>query len=99
MLIKKYLKTIQKINIKYINSGKNYQNNISINFYPQSQKSNNKSNGEIGELVNPDGSIIGSNIPILNQRNLAKKQWIKPLKCQDQINFHISLVLEWVKRK
>jgi hypothetical protein len=29
--------------------------------------------GELGELVNPDGSVIGSSIPILNQRNLAKK--------------------------
>jgi len=29
--------------------------------------------GEIDELVDPDGSIISSNIPVLNQRNLAKK--------------------------
>jgi len=28
---------------------------------------------ELDELVNPDGSMISSNIPILNQRNLAKK--------------------------
>jgi len=35
--------------------------------------SKKKKNGEIDELVEPDGSFIGSNIPILNQRNLAKK--------------------------
>jgi hypothetical protein len=35
--------------------------------------SKKKKNGEIDELVDPDGSFIGSNIPILNQRNLAKK--------------------------
>ena len=29
--------------------------------------------GEIDELVDPDGSLISSNIPVLNQRNLAKK--------------------------
>jgi len=29
--------------------------------------------GEIDELVDPDGSIISSSIPVLNQRNLAKK--------------------------
>ncbi len=32
-----------------------------------------KNEGEIDELVDPDGSIISSSIPILNQRNLAKK--------------------------
>ena len=35
--------------------------------------SKDKKGGEIDELVDPDGSFIGSNIPILNQRNLAKK--------------------------
>ena len=42
-------------------------------FLDKKSKSKQKPDGELGELVNPDGSLMGSSIPILNQRNLAKK--------------------------
>ena len=38
-----------------------------------SKSKKKETDGEIEELVDPDGSIISSSIPILNQRNLAKK--------------------------
>jgi len=73
-------KDIQKIISNILNSGKKLSKQYIHKLLSSKSKSNNKSNGEIGELVNPDGSIIGSNIPILNQRNLAKKTMDQTVK-------------------
>jgi len=73
-------KDIQKIISNILNSGKKLSKQYIHKLLSSKSKSNNKSNGEIDELVNPDGSIIGSNIPILNQRNLAKKTMDQTVK-------------------
>ena len=77
---KEIFKDIQKIISNILNSGKKLSKQYIHKLLSSKSKSNNKSNGEIGELVNPDGSIIGSNIPILNQRNLAKKTMDQTVK-------------------
>ena len=77
---KEIFKDIQKIITNILNSGKKLSKQYIHKLLSSKSKSNNKSNGEIGELVNPDGSIIGSNIPILNQRNLAKKTMDQTVK-------------------
>ena len=77
---KEIFKDIQKILSNILNSGKKLSKQYIHKLLSSKSKSNNKSNGEIGELVNPDGSIIGSNIPILNQRNLAKKTMDQTVK-------------------
>ena len=77
---KEIFKDIQKIISNILNSGKKLSKQYINKLLSSKSKSNNKSNGEIGELVNPDGSIIGSNIPILNQRNLAKKTMDQTVK-------------------
>lgn len=60
-LISKILKSGKKITKKHIHA------------LIDSKTKKEKTEGEIDELVDPDGSIISSSIPILNQRNLAKK--------------------------
>ena len=77
---KEIFKDIQKIISNILNSGKKLSKQYIHTLLSSKSTSNNKSNGEIGELVNPDGSIIGSNIPILNQRNLAKKTMDQTVK-------------------
>jgi hypothetical protein len=77
---KEIFKDIQKIISNILNSGKKLSKQYIHKLLSSKSKSNNKSNGEIDELVNPDGSIIGSNIPILNQRNLAKKTMDQTVK-------------------
>ena len=77
---KEIFKDIQKIISNILNSGKILSKQYIHKLLSSKSKSNNKSNGEIDELVNPDGSIIGSNIPILNQRNLAKKTMDQTVK-------------------
>ena len=77
---KEIFKDIQKIISNILNSGKKLSKQYINKLLSSKSKSNNKSNGEIDELVNPDGSIIGSNIPILNQRNLAKKTMDQTVK-------------------
>ena len=77
---KEIFKDIQKIITNILNSGKKLSKQYIHKLLSSKSKSNNKSNGEIDELVNPDGSIIGSNIPILNQRNLAKKTMDQTVK-------------------
>jgi ribosome assembly protein YihI (activator of Der GTPase) len=77
---KEIFKDIQKIISNILNSGKKISKQYIHKLLSSKSKSNNKSNGEIDELVNPDGSIIGSNIPILNQRNLAKKTMDQTVK-------------------
>jgi hypothetical protein len=66
-------KDIQKIISKILNSGKKLNKEFVHKLLASKSKSTHKPDAELGELVNPDGSIIGSSIPILNQRNLAKK--------------------------
>lgn len=70
---KEVFKDIQKVISKIINSGKKLSKEYVHKLLDSKSKSIEKPDSELGELVNPDGSIIGSNIPILNQRNLAKK--------------------------
>lgn len=72
---KEIFKDIQKIITNILNSGKKLSKEYVHKLLDSKSKSNSteKPEGEIDELVNPDGSFISSNTPILNQRNLAKK--------------------------
>lgn len=70
---KEVFEEIQKVISKILNSGKKLTKEFVHNLLDSKAKRKDKPDGEIGELVNPDGSVIGSSIPILNQRNLAKK--------------------------
>ena len=70
---KEIFKDIQKIISKIIKSGKKLSKEFVHKLLDSKAKKINKPDSELGELVNPDGSVIGSSIPILNQRNLAKK--------------------------
>lgn len=70
---KEVFKEIQKVISKIINSGKKLTKQYVHKLLDSKASSTEKPDSELGELVNPDGSIIGSSIPILNQRNLAKK--------------------------
>lgn len=69
---KEVFSEIQKIISKILKSGKKLTKS-QVHKLIDSKTKKEEPEGEIGELVNPDGSIISSNIPILNQRNLAKK--------------------------
>lgn len=64
---------IQKVINNILNSGKKLSKNFVHKLLDSKAKSKQKPDGELGELVNPDGSFISSSTPILNQRNLAKK--------------------------
>jgi hypothetical protein len=64
---------IQKVISSILKSGKKLSKKYVHKLLDSKSKSKHAPDGEIGELVNPDGSVIGSSIPILNQRNLAKK--------------------------
>lgn len=70
---KSALEDIQKFINKVIKSGKKITRERIHAMLDSKRISKKNEDGEIGELVDPDGSIIGSSIPILNQRNLAKK--------------------------
>jgi hypothetical protein len=70
---KEIFKDIQKIITKILNSGKKLSKEYVHKLLDSKSNSTEKPEGEIDELVNPDGSFISSNTPILNQRNLAKK--------------------------
>ena len=70
---KEIFQDIQKIISKIIKSGKKLSKEFVHKLLDSKAKKINKPDSELGELVNPDGSVIGSSIPILNQRNLAKK--------------------------
>jgi len=70
---KSALEGIQKLINRVLKSGKKIsKEQIHSLLDSKSVKKENK-DGELEELVDPDGSIISSSIPILNQRNLAKK--------------------------
>jgi hypothetical protein len=70
---KEVFQGIQKVISSILKSGKKLSKNYVHKLLDSKAKSKQAPDGEIGELVNPDGSVIGSSIPILNQRNLAKK--------------------------
>ena len=70
---KEIFQDIQRVISNILKSGKKLSKNYVHKLLDSRAKSKHAPDGEIGELVNPDGSIIGSSIPILNQRNLAKK--------------------------
>jgi hypothetical protein len=69
---KEVFNEIQKIISKILKSGKKLTKS-QVHKLIDSKTKKEEPEGEIDELVNTDGSIISSNIPILNQRNLAKK--------------------------
>lgn len=64
---------IQKVINNILKSGKKLSKEFVHKLLDSKAKSKQMPDGEIGELVNPDGSFISSSTPILNQRNLAKK--------------------------
>lgn len=70
---KEVFEDIQKVISNILKSGKKLSKKYVHKLLDSKAKSKQQPDGEIGELVNPDGSMIGSDIPILNQRNLAKK--------------------------
>ena len=70
---KEVFQDIQKVISNIIKSGKKLTKDYVHKLLDKKAKSKHAPDGELGELVNPDGSVIGSSIPILNQRNLAKK--------------------------
>jgi len=70
---KEIFRDIQKVISNILNSGKKLSKKYVHKLLDSKAKSKHAPDGELGELVNPDGSLIGSSIPILNQRNLAKK--------------------------
>jgi len=70
---KEVFNDIQKVISSILKSGKKLSKKYVHKLLDSKAKSKHAPDGELGELVNPDGSVIGSSIPILNQRNLAKK--------------------------
>ena len=70
---KEVFNDIQKVISSILKSGKKLSKKYVHKLLDNKAISKHAPDGEIGELVNPDGSVIGSSIPILNQRNLAKK--------------------------
>jgi len=69
---KEVFNDIQNLISKILKSGKKLTKDQVHNLIDSKTKKE-EPEGEIDELVNADGSIISSDIPILNQRNLAKK--------------------------
>jgi hypothetical protein len=69
---KEVFEEMQKLISKILKSGKKLSKE-QVHKLLDSKAKKKETEGEIDELVDPDGSIISSSIPILNQRNLAKK--------------------------
>jgi hypothetical protein len=69
---KEVFEEMQKLISKILKSGKKLSKE-QVHKLLDSKSKTKETEGEIDELVDPDGSIISSSIPILNQRNLAKK--------------------------
>jgi hypothetical protein len=76
---KEVFKGIQELISKILKSGKKISKE-QIHKLIDSKAIKKETDGEIEELVDPDGSIISSSIPILNQRNLAKKTMDQTVK-------------------
>ena len=69
---KSVFEEIQDLISKILKSGKKLTKQQVHKLIDSKTKKETK-DGEIDELVDPDGSIISSSVPMLNQRNLAKK--------------------------
>ena len=69
---KSVFEEIQDLISKILRSGKKLTKQQVHKLIDSKTKKETK-DGEIDELVDPDGSIISSSVPMLNQRNLAKK--------------------------
>ena len=76
---KEVFKGIQELISKILKSGKKISKE-QIHKLIDSKAIKKETDGEIEELVDPDGSIISSSVPILNQRNLAKKTMDQTVK-------------------
>ena len=76
---KEVFKGIQELISKILKSGKKISKE-QIHRLIDSKAKKKEADGEIEELVDPDGSIISSSTPILNQRNLAKKTMDQTVK-------------------
>ena len=61
---KEVFNDIQKVINSILKSGKKLSKKYVHNLLDSKAKSKQQPDGEIGELVNPDGSMIGSSIPI-----------------------------------
>jgi hypothetical protein len=70
---KSALEGIQKLINRVLKSGKKISKEQIHSLLDSKSVKKENEDGELEELVDPDGSIISSSIPILNQRNLAKK--------------------------
>jgi len=69
---KKDADKIKEVISKLFKSGKKLPKSKIDRMLKSIKTKEKKSGGEIDELVNADGSMMGSNIPILNQRMVAK---------------------------
>ena len=83
---KEVFKEIQELISKILKSGKKISKE-QIHKLIDSKSKKKETDGEIEELVDPDGSIISSSIPILNQRNLAKKTMDQTVKMTKSLQF------------
>jgi hypothetical protein len=83
---KEVFEEIQELISKILKSGKKVSKE-QIHKLIDSKSKKKETDGEIEELVDPDGSIISSSIPILNQRNLAKKTMDQTVKMTKSLQF------------
>jgi hypothetical protein len=83
---KEVFEGIQELISKILKSGKKISKE-QIHRLIDSKSKKKETDGEIEELVDPDGSIISSSIPILNQRNLAKKTMDQTVRMTKSIQF------------
>ena len=83
---KEVFEEIQELISKILKSGKKISKE-QIHKLIDSKSKKKETDGEIEELVDPDGSIISSSIPILNQRNLAKKTMDQTVKMTKSLQF------------
>jgi hypothetical protein len=88
---KEVFNEIQKLISKILKSGKKLTKS-QVHKLIDSKSKKEEPEGEIEELVNPDGSIISSNVPILNQRNLAKKTTDQTVKMSRTNQFPFTRV-------
>lgn len=83
---KEVFEEIQELISKILKSGKKISKE-QIHKLIDSKSKKKETDGEIEELVDPDGSIISSSTPILNQRNLAKKTMDQTVKMTKSLQF------------
>lgn len=83
---KEVFEEIQELISKILKSGKKISKE-QIHKLIDSKSKKKETDGEIEELVDPDGSIISSSVPILNQRNLAKKTMDQTVKMTKSLQF------------